>query len=148
FLDNNNKYKIAPISTFPGPISTTPFSAGPLAIGSPYNVNTFGTRFSGDYNNFLYDFEPMLQLGQRGPSDIIAAASASGVGYHFKDAPWNPVVWSYYDWASGSRNPLAGQLSTFNQLYPFGHYYLGWVDFIGRQNIQDYNCHLYLNPTK
>jgi hypothetical protein len=148
FLDNNNKYKIGPISTFPGPISSTPFSAGPLAIDGPYNVHTLGTRFSGDYHNFLYDVEPMLQLGARGSSSIIAGATASGVGWHFKDAPWNPIFWAYYDWASGSRNPLAGQLSTFNQLYPFGHWYFGWMDFVGRQNIQDYNFNLYLNPTK
>ena len=25
---------------------------------------------------------------------------------------------------------------TFNQLYPFGHYYLGYLDLVGRQNIQ------------
>jgi len=148
FLDNNNKYKITPTSAFPGPITSTPFSSGSLAIDGPYNVHTLGTRFTGDYHNFLYDFEPMLQLGRRQHSDIIAGASASGVGWHFKEAPWNPVVWAYYDWASGSNNPLAGQLSTFNQLFPFGHYYLGWMDFVGRQNIQDYNLHLWLYPTK
>jgi hypothetical protein len=148
FLDNTNQYKITPTSAFPGPITSAPFSNGALAIDGPYNVHTFGTRLNGGYNNFLYDFEPMLQLGQRGPSDVIAGASTSGVGWHFKDMPWNPVVWAYYDFASGSQNPLSGQLSTFNQLFPFGHYYLGWVDFVGRQNIQDYNLHLYLNPTK
>src|SRR5262249_45371924 len=35
-----------------------------------------------------------------------------------------------------------------NQLFPFGHYYFGWIDLIGRQNIQDLNFHLYLYPTK
>jgi hypothetical protein len=148
FLDNTNKYTISSTSKFPGPITSTPYSSGALAIDGPYNVHTLGTRFNGDYNNFLYDWEPMLQLGRRGSSDIIAGASASGIGWHFKDAPWNPVLWAYYDWASGSRNPLAGQLSTFNQLYPFGHYYFGWMDFVGRQNIQDYNLNLYLNPNK
>jgi hypothetical protein len=150
FLDNANHYRLtfAPPTATVGRTATTPFSSGSLAIDGAYNVHTLGTRFAGDYNNFLYDFEPMLQLGQRGPSSVIAGATATGVGYHFKDAPWNPVVWAYYDWASGSHNPLAGQLSTFNQLFPFGHYYFGWLDFVGRQNIQDTNFHLYLNPNK
>ena len=26
-------------------------------------INTLGTRFVGDYNNWLWDFEPMVQFG-------------------------------------------------------------------------------------
>ena len=33
-------------------------------------------------------------------------------------------------------------------MFPFGHYYLGWADIVGRQNIQDANAHVYLYPTK
>jgi hypothetical protein len=147
FLDNNNKYRIVPTSTVPGPITSTPFSSGSLAIDGPYYVSTLGTRLVGNYHNFLYDVEPMLQFGQRGSSSVIAGASASGVGWNFKDMPWNPTLWAYYDFASGSRDPLSGQLSTFNQLYSFGHFYMGWMDFVGRQNIQDFNLQAWLYPT-
>jgi hypothetical protein len=150
YLDNANHYRLTftPATATFGRTATTPFSTGSLAIDGAYNVHTLGTRLNGNYENFLYDFEPMLQLGSRGSSSIIAGAAATGVGYYFKGAPWNPTFWTYYDWASGSHNPLAGQLSTFNQLFPFGHPYFGWLDFIGRQNIQDLNFNLWLYPSK
>ncbi len=54
-----------------------------------------------------------------------------------------------YDYASGSQNPTGGHYyTTFNQLFAFSHYYLGWLDLVARQNIQDFNTHLYLYPTK
>ncbi len=58
----------------------------------------------------------------------------------------NPTAWIYYDFASGDADPNAGDFTTFNQLYPFGHYYLGWIDLVGRQNIHDANAHLYVYP--
>lgn len=62
-------------------------------------------------------------------------ASPPGYGYNFKDATATPPLWLYYEYASGDANP--GEGNTFNQLYPFGHYYLGYLDLIARQNIQD-----------
>jgi hypothetical protein len=59
------------------------------------------------------------------------------------------VVRSLY--ASGSNDPTAngsGTYSTFNQLFPFSHYYLGRLDLVARQNNQDFNTHLRLYPTK
>ena len=61
---------------------------------------------------------------------------------------WTPTVWAYYDYASGDDDPNGGTVHTFNQLFPFGHYYFGWIDLVGRQNIHDLNFHLYLYPTK
>lgn len=115
---------------------------------APFNVHTVGTRWTGDKNRWLYDLEAMLQFGERGPETIFAAAFTSGLGYHFECRPMSPVVWLYYDFASGDQNPNAGHFNTFNQLFPFGHYYLGWLDLVGRQNIHDINAHLYLYPTK
>jgi hypothetical protein len=55
----------------------------------------------------------------------------------------------YYDWASGEQDPTAGHTdSTFNQLFPFGHYYFGYLDLVGRQNIEDWNVQLACFPTK
>jgi hypothetical protein len=115
---------------------------------APTTVNTLGARYTGDSCNFLWDGEAMLQLGDVGPHDLVAGAATLGLGYNFASLPMSPTVWAYYDWASGSSNPGTGTNNTFNQLFPFGHYYFGFIDDVGRQNIQDLNFHLYLFPTK
>jgi hypothetical protein len=112
------------------------------------SVHTLGTRYSGDKDGFLWDFEAMLQLGDRGGEPITAGAATAGIGYNAKSLPWNPVVWAYYDWASGDHSPNSGRYSTFNQLFPAGHTYFGAIDLVGRQNIRDWNAHLYLYPAK
>lgn len=114
---------------------------------APFNVHTLGTRYSGDKCHFLWDGELALQLGERGNESIIAGMATAGAGYHFENLPMNPTFWLYYDYASGDSSPNSGNYTTFNQLFPFGHYYLGWADLVGRQNIQDLNAHLYLYPT-
>ena len=52
----------------------------------------------------------------------------------------NPQFWLRYDFASGDNNLTDGDRTTFNQLFPFGNYYLGWIDRVGRQNIHDFNA--------
>jgi hypothetical protein len=114
----------------------------------PTTVNTFGTRFVGEKNNFLWDFEPDIQFGYRGTQQMVAGAASGGLGYALPKAPLEPTFWAYYDWASGSSHPGVGDDHTFNQLYGFGHYYLGFMDLIGRDNIRDANFQTYLYPTK
>ncbi|MCE9563820.1 MAG: alginate export family protein [Planctomycetes bacterium] len=116
---------------------------------APNTVNTFGSRYVGDKDNrFLWDFEGALQLGQQGTHNLFAGMATAGLGYHPKDVAWNPTFWLYYDYASGDNNPNNGTFTTFNQLFPFGHYYLGWADVVGRQNIHDINASLTLYPAK
>jgi Alginate export len=117
-------------------------------VRAPYNVHTIGSRYAGDVDGgWLYDVEGALQFGERGSEDIFAGMATVGTGYHFADRRLNPTLWLYYDYASGDRNPNHGTFSTFNQLFPFGHYYLGWLDVVGRQNIHDLNLHMFLYPT-
>ncbi len=116
-------------------------------VRAPFNVHTLGSRYSGDKNHFLWDAELALQFGEQGNQSIFAGMATAGAGYHFEDAPLNPTFWLFYDYASGDSSPNSGNFNTFNQLFPFGHYYLGWIDLVGRQNIQDLNAHLYLYPT-
>ena len=60
-----------------------------------------------------------------------------------------PEIWGYYDYASGDNNPGAGDSrGTFQQLFPFGHYYFGAIDSVGRQNIEDFNIQLSAYPAK
>jgi hypothetical protein len=144
YLANNDRYN---------PVTKTPVPVGQLPE-APYTVHTFGYRYAGNLErnpNILFDSENMLQFGRSSftNSDIVAGQSTTGVGYNFAQAPMNPTVWTYFDYATGSKNINAGQqFSTFNQLYPFGHYYFGWLDYVGRDNIEDLNFHLYLYPTK
>ncbi len=49
---------------------------------------------------------------------------------------------------AATRIPNDGTSHTFNQLYPFGHYYMGWADLVGRQNIHDASAQLYFYPTE
>ncbi|MBI3823148.1 MAG: alginate export family protein [Planctomycetes bacterium] len=117
---------------------------------APTGVHTLGTRYSGsnESNGFLWDVEGMLQLGQRDGQSITAGSASAGLGYNAKNLPMNPTAWIYYDWASGDGSPNAGDYNTFNQLFPLGHHYFGWLDLVGRQNIRDWNAHLYLYPAK
>lgn len=119
------------------------------AAPTPFDVHTIGSRWVGDRDGkFLWDIEGSMQFGSRGGQDIFAGAITTGAGYHFKNLPWKPVFWAYYDYASGDNNPNDGEFNTYNQLFPFGHYYLGWIDLVGRQNIHDINCHMHLYPNK
>jgi hypothetical protein len=115
-------------------------------VRNPAEVHTLGSRWAGDNNGYLWDFEGSVQFGDQNGQDLFAGAGTAGVGRNFKDVCWNPTAWIYYDYASGDANPNAGRATTYNQLYPFGHYYLGWIDLVGRQNIHDVNAHLYFYP--
>jgi hypothetical protein len=54
----------------------------------------------------------------------------------------------YYDYASGTSDPNGAKVNTFNDIYPFGHYYMGWADLVARRNIHDVNAHLFLYPNQ
>ena len=115
---------------------------------APSTTHTVGTRYFGELSHWLWDVEGGYQWGELAGSDIAAAFGTVGAGRNLQRLPWNPTVWAYYDYASGDHSPNAQGYHTFNQLFAFGHYYLGWADLVGRRNINDVNLHLYLHPTK
>jgi hypothetical protein len=115
---------------------------------APTNVTTFGARYFGDYDGrWMWELEPMVQYGSLGDTPLLADAAAVGGGYCFKCVPTKPQFWVYYEYASGDKNPGNGEVRTFNQLFPFGHYYFGGTDNIGRQNIHDLNAQFVFYPT-
>ena len=61
----------------------------------------------------------LLRHGPCSPGRSRPAAATSG------RTCWTPKVWLYYDYASGTADPGTGTNHTFNQLFPFGHYYFG-----------------------
>lgn len=112
-------------------------------------VHTFGGRWCGDKDNWLWDVEAMVQCGEHVNQGLFANSYTAGAGYHFKDCEMTPIVWFYYDHASGTPNPGEGTLNqTFSQLFPFGHYYLGFIDIVGRRNINDVSAYLTFYPNK
>jgi hypothetical protein len=58
-------------------------------------------------------------------------------GYTLADVPLAPRLYLGFDYASGDDNPANPDSQTFNQLFPTGHLYFGYIDAIGRQNIID-----------
>jgi hypothetical protein len=115
-------------------------------VEAPFEASTVGSRWSGDQETLLWDFEGAVQFGNQGNADQRALMGTASVGKHMKDWKGNPTGWLCYDYASGDADPGVGDATTFHQLYPFGHYYLGWADLVGRRNIHDANTELYFYP--
>jgi hypothetical protein len=124
-----------------------------------YDINTIGGRYLGDHKiradacsdhgSFLWDFEGAVQLGDWSNRNYFAGMSSTGIGYQATQRPMQPAFWVYYDFASGTANPGGtGTFATFNQLFPFGHYYFGYLDEIGRENIRDLNFQATAFPVK
>ena len=103
---------------------------------------TLGSRFWGKTAGFDYESELAGQWG-RWAGDTIGAWSWSIYGgYTFAEAPWKPRLGAGFDWASGDDNPRDGKVGTFDQMFPLGHAWLGYLDLIGRQNITAANVNL------
>jgi hypothetical protein len=111
-------------------------------------VHTIGSRYIGTYKRLLFELEGMYQFGKNSNQDISAGAVAVGAGYRIP-LPFNPTAWLRYDYASGDNNLQEGSSSnTFNHLFPFGNYYMGWLDRVGRKNIHDFNAQFSLHPQR
>ena len=126
---------------------TSPVVQGKDGQVGGFTVNTVGSRCYGDYEHWLWDVEGMLQFGTYSNQDLLAGAVTVGGGYQFAELPMNPQWWVYFDFASGDSTPGFGDdRSTFNQLFPFGHYYFGYLDLVGRQNIHDLSAQFAFFP--
>ena len=102
---------------------------------------TAGLRLNGKclLTGIEYDVEGGWQFGDAGDRDVRAWFIASELGYSFADVSMKPRIYLGYDYASGDSNPDDGKDKTFNQLFPLGHAYLGYIDILGRQNIEAFS---------
>lgn len=129
--------------------NTTPLNG---EVGE-YQVHTLGLRYQGEWNNWLWEGETAYQFGGHSSAALGALISRSagmatvGFGRRWPELPFKPELWGYYDYASGNRGPDAGTFTRFNQLFPLGHKYLGYMDVVARQNILSPNVNLkcYIN---
>ncbi len=109
---------------------------------------TIGTRLWGARDNWDYETEAAAQFGTFAGDRVRAWMATAGGGYTFTDAPWKPRAGLLYDYASGDRDPTDGVHSTFNQHFPLGHAWLGYLDLVGRSNIHAIKAQLKIKPTK
>lgn len=114
--------------------------------GNPLNPNgrrgdrtvfTLGSRFWGATAGFDYETELAGQWGTWAGDSVRAWNVSLGGGYTFADVGCRPRIGAGFDYATGDRSPVDGTVQTFDQLFPLGHGYFGYLDLIGRQNIID-----------
>jgi len=124
---------------------TSPVATGQNGQRGGFNISTFGGRYYAREGDWLCDAEGMLQTGSVVDRGQFAGALSTGVGHVWSKHCMMPQVWVYYDYASGTDDGVTTR-NTFNQLFPFGHYYLGFADLVGRQNIHDLNAQVAFYP--
>jgi len=129
WLDANNK--------------TTTFNGTP---GREHR-HTLGGRVSGKIGATGLDFEVegAAQFGTVGRGDIAASMFTTVLGYTLPVARLSPRVYVEFDYASGDGRP-GGDVGTFNQLYPNAHSFLGYIDYVGRQNVISPNAGITISP--
>lgn len=107
-------------------------------------VHTVGTLLKGEADDVLWDNEFGYQFGRNSDgSDLSAFSVTLGTGRKLGGS-LKPTFWLYYDWASGDDSANGG----WNQLFPLGHRYLGFMDLFGRRNIHDFNSLLTFSATE
>lgn len=144
-----------------GPVSRTPATADVYWLGlnnetAAFNGTageerrqTFGVRLWGKIPDTGLDWEveTAYQLGKLGAGHISAFMGTAQIGYTVAESlcKWKPRGYVNFDYASGD-DAAGGSVGTFNQLYPLGHAYLGYMDYIGRQNIIDPSVGISFTP--
>ncbi len=92
-----------------------------------------------------FDVEGAYQFGQVGGPQVSAFMVGSELGYRCSNCPAQPRLHIGLDYASGD-DAAGDDVETFNQLFPLGHAYLGYIDIVGRQNIIDFSSGATLKP--
>ena len=110
--------------------------------------HTLGGRIFGilGKTSMDYDFEAAFQFGDSGDKDVRSFMIGSQFGYRFTETAFKPRAYVGFDFGSGDNKSNDGKVGTFDQLYPLGHLYLGYMDFVGRQNIISPNIGFTFNP--
>ncbi len=110
--------------------------------------HTLGARLFGKFGSsgFGYDLEGAYQFGDVGMADVNAYMIATQLNYTFSDTDWKPTAYAGFDISSGDKAAGDTDVETFNQLFPLGHGYNGFMDLIGRQNITDLSAGFSFKP--
>jgi hypothetical protein len=108
---------------------------------------TLGGRVWGKVGATHLDFEVewAFQFGTVGDGDIAAGMFTANAGYTLPNPRLSPRVYLEFDYTSGDSRP-GGNVGTFNQLYPNAHSFLGYIDYVGRQNIISPSAGITMTP--
>jgi len=109
--------------------------------------HTLGGRASGriDETGMDFELEGAAQFGSVGSEDVAAWMLTGVLGYTATAMKSSPRIYVELDYASGDDSP-GGRVGTFNQLYPASHSFLGYIDYIGRENIISQSSGLSMTP--
>ncbi|WP_237056434.1 alginate export family protein [Microbulbifer sediminum] len=108
--------------------------------------HSLGARYWGEAGNWIWNWETLYQFGNFGSDDINAWTLAMETAYQWPEVNWQPGLKLSVNIASGDKNPLDDELSTFNPLYPRGNYFSEAAVF-GPRNFYNFHTFLYLNPS-
>jgi Alginate export len=111
---------------------------------------TLGARAKGmiGQTNFDFDVEVAGQFGSVGSGSIAAGMTSAVLGYTPPVlSRLAPRLYLEFDYASGDKNP-GGNVNTYNQLYPDAHSFLGYIDYIGRQNVISPSGGVIISPVR
>ncbi|MBI4581332.1 MAG: alginate export family protein, partial [Planctomycetes bacterium] len=130
-----------------GQYTNANFTTGDVGDLSLY---TLGTRLFGKTpvgpHAWDYDTEFAGQWGKAAGDTVQAWMWSADTGYTLADWPLKPRVGIGIDYASGDDDPFDDIHGTFNQLFPLGHAFFGYLDQVGRQNVWAQNVNLTLKP--
>ncbi|MFQ5928405.1 MAG: alginate export family protein [Acidobacteriota bacterium] len=112
--------------------------------------HTIGSRLGGKLSQQPWDFdlEAAYQFGHKGSRDIEAFMVASQLGYALSAVKIRPRLYLGFDFASGDEDPFDNTVQTFDQLFPLGHAYFGFIDAVGRKNIVDLSQGVSFQPMR
>ncbi len=105
-----------------------------------FDYHTIGSRVAGG-TDLLYEVEGGVQFGNTFQgADQGAGFFTGGLGRKLAIGDWKPIVWAWYDWASGGEEtPVARGDNGFDHAFPLAHKYNGFMDLFGRRNLNDIN---------
>ena len=135
-LPGTNEFYYLRLADYSGTVT------GEDTVNGDSDFNTLGVRLGRKWCDWSLELEAAYQFGDFSNDNISAGMVTLGASRAVHFLPWDANFAIYYDWASGDSDPTDGTHGTFNQLFPLGHKYFGFIDAVGRQNIQDLNLKL------
>lgn len=99
------------------------------------NRLTLGARLFGAFGGLQLVGEGAWQTGQVKLDSVSAGAFAAKATYTLNQVFGAPYVMVEFSGASGDGDGTDGVEHTFNQLFPTGHTHLGYMDYVGWQNV-------------
>ena len=118
----------------------------PGMFTADFSLHTLGARIYGGQGDWLWELEGGPQFGRQSGAgvDHSAGFATVGLGRKLVNYAGSPVIWFYYDYASG--NSGGDDFNGFNQLFPLAHRYLGFIDAVQRSNIEAPNILFTMKP--